>query len=285
MSIVSMLSPVMVLAQIDVDKESLRPTAEERQKKSEEMRAQREKKIEELQDKRQGEFCSRFAEQAGKIALNLNDRGKKYETRIDERTEKRESKRDEREGKLEEKRGEGDARRSEMYAKLEEKADTDAKKLAVVEFKKDVDAAIEVRRDAFDATIATFRQGVDALLAGRKDGKTEVLAAFKVKVDAAVAQAKTDCDGSKSPEEVRTTFKNSLKDARTELQVVRKENNQIKDGILELVTARKAAVKAAQAKFKTDLEAAKLELKTAFGETEAVKEDKEESKEETSATE
>lgn|GEM_PF-1197348 len=286
-SMVSLMSPMFVLAKengsstsdsvkledgANDSRGSEERTSEQqsgdRRGKIEDMRAEREAKLAELKDKRQGDFCSRFTDQAAKISENLSDRGGKFESRINDRSEERDSKRNEREGKLEENRSQADALRNEMFMKLEEKADTDAKKEALATFKKAVESAISLRREKVDAAIADFRKGVDSALATRKDGRAAALAAFKKDVDAAVAEAKAGCDSGKSPETIRATFKTSLKNARTTLQSQRQENNQIKDQILALVAARKTTVKAALDEFKSSIAAARADLKKAFGEIE-----------------
>lgn len=237
----------------------------ERTNAMEERQENREAKKEEMQDKRQELFCSNFSDHAAKIAANMEERKNSFEERKTNRTGTVDENRDNRDGKLEDKRSLADARRSEMYAKLEDKADTDAEKKAVATFKKTIEDAVDDRRDAVNEAIETFRIGVDAATTTRKDDAQALADAFTKAVNTAVEKAKSDCVSGATPATVRTNFQLALKEARENLQTDRSASEKLKTQIQVLADARKVSIERAVSSFKATLELAKGELKKAFG--------------------
>lgn len=243
--------------------------AEEAKAKMEARQAERaearEARQEERQADRQERFCSRFAETTSNISERLQERQAKIgervttrETRWTERTEKRD-------GKLEDKRAEQDARRAELYKKLEDEAGTDAEKVAVLAFKKAMDEAVAKRRAAVDAAMKAFRDGVNAALAAKKTSAQSVMGTFQSAVDAAVAQAKSQCEGGTDPATVRSNFRDGMQAARDKLQNDRSERERLGQKIRELVKVRQDAFAKALADFKTAAEKARADLKAVLG--------------------
>ena len=225
----------------------------------------RETMKEEAKDRREGLFCNTVVESAGRIATTLSERKTKLEARREGRAGTIDENRDNRDGKLADTRSDADEHRNALYATLERNADSDAKKAAVAAFKKTVETAIDTRRDALDVAIKTFRTGVDTAIAGRKDDMESAANRFTTAVNAAVDQAKQSCAEGTAPESVRTTFRSALKAARQSLQEDQKTAEKLKAKIQVLADARKAAFTKAISDFKTTLEAAKADMKKAFG--------------------
>lgn len=278
LSITALVMPMMVSAATPqenranrmAEQQEVRTTKmEERQadrvEKMDERQENREAKKEEMQDKRQELFCSRFADHAATIATNMGERKNAFEDRKANRAGTVDENRDNRDGKLEDKRSDADARRSEMYAKLESKANTDDEKDAVDDFKKTIEKAVDVRRDAVNAAIADFRTGADAAAATRKDDVEAMADAFTKAVNAAVEKAKSDCASGATPATVRTNFQAALKVARENLQADRSASEKLKTQIQVLADARKVSIEKALSSFKATLELAKGDLKKAFG--------------------
>ncbi len=221
---------------------------------------------EEMREKMQQMFCSRFTETAGKIATGLANGREKFDQWRTGRVEHMDDGRETRDAKLGDSRSDADTKRSEMYQKLEEKADTDAKKEAVEEFQKTVEQAVETRREAVDAALAAFRSGVDSLLANRKDKAGETADTFEAAVKAAVEKAKAECADGTSPETVRTHFQTALQAAHKALEADRSSTDKISDEIRALADTKHAAIEKAMNDFKTTVEAAAAKLKAAMGE-------------------
>ncbi|MEK9151151.1 MAG: hypothetical protein AAB547_00800 [Patescibacteria group bacterium] len=264
LSIAAVVMPLSVSAATFEERQAERE--ENRQERAAEMKANREERVAERQENRQEAFCNRFTENAEKIASNLAERRGKFEDRRENRANTLETRRDGREAKLDGNRTEADERRSAMYARLEARATTDAQKAAVAEFKKTVEEAVDTRRDAVDAAIAEFRKGVDAAIAGRKDDMESAVSQFQSEVVAALGKAKSDCADGANPETVKTNFRNSLAAARTALQNDRKDADKVGEQVKKLAETRRIAVRKALDDFRSAVEAARVELKKAFGE-------------------
>lgn len=212
------------------------------------------------------EFCSKFSEMAASIASRLAERQAKVTDFINGQEERLDWRRNGRDADLAGKRSKADQRRSEWYERLEDKADTDAEKDAVVKFKQEVEDAVDARRDAVGAAIEAFRQGVDTAIAGRKDAMKTARDMFKASVDAAVAKVKADCDNGETTMTIRSNFKTSLKAAREALKTDRKNADKVGTQVKALAETRKTAVKQALSDFDTALKQALSDLKKAFGE-------------------
>ena len=94
----------------------------------------------------------------------------------------------------------------------------------------------------------------------------DAVAKFKNAVEAALDKAKSDCDSGANPETVRTNFKNSLATARKALVADRQSADKVGEQVKKLAETRRATVKKALDDFKATVEAARAELKKAFGE-------------------
>jgi hypothetical protein len=162
-------------------------------------------------------------------------------------------------------RSKWDENRAAQFAKLEEKASTDAQKQAVSEFETSVKAAISARRAAIDVAIATFREGVKNLISQRSEDVSSGFTAFSDAVKAAFDKAISDCKGT-SPDaaSIRTTLRSSIQEARTKFQQDRQNAPKVGGNIQSLIDARRAAVQKAMDNFKAAMETARANLKKAF---------------------
>lgn len=226
----------------------------------------RTERMDDAKERMQAMFCSRFTDAATKIGSGMAEGRGRFEKRRDNRLDDVEDGRSSRDAKFEDKRSDADGDRSEMYANLEAKADTDAKKEALSDFKKTIEEAVDDRRDAVDAALLAFRTGVDAAIAGRKDDMQGAVDTFQAAVDAALAKAKSDCENGTAPATVRTNFLSALEAARKTLQSDHQESERVGEQVKALAETRRIAIKKALDDFKATVEAATLELKKAFGE-------------------
>ncbi|HXK38372.1 MAG TPA: hypothetical protein VJ579_04880 [Candidatus Paceibacterota bacterium] len=213
-------------------------------------------------------FCVRLVADSQKLL-----RG--FEPKMDERTTKQDEKEKARIQKLAGLRVDHDLKRSEnredakvkrdtRYDALMNKADTDAKKAAVTAYKNAVGAATTKRVAAVDAAVKAYRDGVDALIKSKFTSLDTGAATLRTAVEAAIAKAKADCAANVSPATVRTQLMAAAKAAQNVFKANRNDA-AIKTGIEALNKTRKAAVEAALATFKTDMQKATADLKTAFG--------------------
>ncbi len=206
----------------------------------------------------------------GNICTRISDLTSKAEQRMSqiktpgERFANWQEKATENDAKLAALRAQWSANRDAQFAKLNEKASTDAQKAAVAEFKATTKAAISTRQTAVDAAIATFRAGVKNLITTRQQGISDDRTAFEAAIKAAFSQAQTDCNNNIAPTTVRNTLRTALAAARSKFKLDKQGVPKVGSDIQALITARKTAVDAALATFKTTMEQARVELKKAF---------------------
>ncbi len=236
-----------------------------RQEKMGERQAERTTNMEERQAGRQEKFCENFTARMGDMENKLTDRKGKFVDRKKKRVDHLDEKRDTRDNSLTEKREEQDARRNAWYEKLEAAADTPEKKTALVEFKKTIEAAVEVRRGAVDTAMSAFRSSVDAAVTTQKENHTGGVDTFEASVGVAMSQAKKDCADGKSAETVKSTFQSALKSARNSLQSERQEGEKLGVIIKDLAEKRQVEMRSALDAFKKTADQARADLKTAFG--------------------
>ncbi len=166
--------------------------------------------------------------------------------------------------KLQESREKWDENRAQQFNALEDKAETDAERQAVVQFKTAMTAAISARRTAVDAAIAAFRSGLQAAISSRKTAADAAIAAYKSAIDAANAKARTDCAAGLNVRTVRDNYVAALKLARDKYNTDRQNVENLGGKVKALVTARRQAMEKAHNDFKTAAEAARARLKAAL---------------------
>jgi hypothetical protein len=211
------------------------------------------------------EFCSKFSEKASTIAERLAERQTKVTNFINEHESSLGERRDNRDANLADLRSKADQKRSEWYVRLQDRADTDAQKDAVLKFKQTVEDAVDTRRETVNDAIAAFRNGVDTAIAGRKDDMKSARDKFKTSVDAAVAKVKTDCDNGETTVTIRSNFKTSLQMAREALKTDKNNVDKVGAQVKALADGRSAIVKKAIADFNAALQKALADLKQVLG--------------------
>ena len=214
--------------------------------------------------RRQDAFCSRFTERLDKKSEQMTEREGNIKERVTDRMSRRTDRRDSRDVKFDEKREKQDARRALLYTKLEGRADTDAEKAALVEFKKTMDTAVSTRRAAFDKAIEDFRTAVDNLIDTRKSSTSDNYAKFRTTVDRATAEAKADCEANVDQKTVMSEYQTAMKAAREAMKTDKGATEKIGDDIRALAATKKAAMESAMNEFKKTAETAREKLKSAL---------------------
>lgn len=213
------------------------------------------------------EFCSRLITFAEKISQKFADGETKLTAVRNERISKIANHQADFDKKLTENREKWDENREEQFQKLEEKAQTDAQKQAIAQFKSTMTTAISTRRAAVDVAIQTFRQGLQQAINDRKTVTDTTVSTYKSAVNLAIEKAKSDCASGVDTKTVRTNLVQSLKTAREQFNTARQNIEKLSESVETFVAARKQAVKKAHDDFKTMAEQARIQLKAAFGET------------------
>jgi len=185
-----------------------------------------------------------------KVDQNLVRNQERIMNKQEERLQNMEEKRLQREQKLVDFREKWEQNRERQYEKLQEIAQTDTQKQAVLEFKQTTETALTARKIAVDAAISAFRSGLDQLINNRNT--------YQV----AVQKAKEDCAAEVDANQVRTTFMATLRAGRDKYNSDRQGIEKI--STKALVETRQAAFKKALDDFKTAMQTAREKLRTAF---------------------
>lgn len=209
-------------------------------------------------------FCAALGETKKQLSEGVAAKEKRVSEYVDGLSQQLEDERNGRDAKLEEARSEADQKRSEWYARLEDRAIGDDQKDAVVKYKQTVEEAADDRRDAVDAAIAEFRKGVDELAVKRSTSMQTARDTFGASVEAAVKKLETDCANGVATETLIKDFKASLKSGREKLAADKKAVATLESEIKILAEVRKKSIAAAVTTFRAELQTANEALQTSF---------------------
>jgi chromosome segregation ATPase len=147
------------------------------------------------------------------------------------------------------------------FAELEAKAKTDAQKAAVKTYEDAVLAAIAKHRAAVDTADKTFLDGVTASVETRQSQLVALTQGYQAAVSLAITQAKVSCSAGVAPTTVRQNLSTTLKTIQAKFTDARKALEKSKPNLDPLKDAHKAAIKQADADFRTALKSAYTALK------------------------
>jgi len=210
-------------------------------------------------------FCSKISSLSSKVNQLVSEKMNKLELRRGERDKKLGEKRTEINQKLQDSREKWDRNRAEQYAKLEEKADTDAKKQALLNFKSAIDGAVADRRAAINSAQDAFRTGIDQLLTSRGIKADQIVGEYRAEIEEVIKKVETECASGASSAGVIQDAKKVLKTARERYTSGRQEMEKLGEQIKVLVDTRKTAFEKAKSDFMSVMDKAKADLKIAFG--------------------
>lgn len=207
--------------------------------------------------------CERLDAFIGKLGQNLNQARTKLSDAKQERSEKLKDRSGKNDERLSEVREKADGNREEHYAKLKQRAETEAQKQAVEDFIAAVDDAVKARKAAVDDAIEAYRQGLADAAKTRQAAVEAAKKNFEAAVEAAKAKAKADC-GSTDGAAVRTALLEALKQAKEQLAKDIRAAKQVETTLRELKAARREAVQKAFEDFRAAFKKALDRLKEAF---------------------
>ncbi|MBU1132627.1 hypothetical protein KKC32_05295 [Patescibacteria group bacterium] len=209
-------------------------------------------------------FCDKFSAWTEKVKNRIVENDAKLENWRAQNLNKRMERLTAQDGKSEQNRKRWDENRTNHFSKLEEKAQTDEQRQALIKFQESVNAAVSARRASMDAAKSAFREGISAKLQARKSKTDEVISAYRNGIDGIIEKINADCDTGADQKELRTTGMSALKNAKTKFQSDRKAIEKVNVSLETLLSTRKKAMEKAQADFKSALEKAKEELKSVW---------------------
>lgn len=211
------------------------------------------------------QFCANLETRQADMMTRIQTRAGEVSARHEGNAGERQSKRAERQSELATKRAEMDAKRDAHYEKLSEAATTEAQLAAVEEFSETVEALVDTRRTAIDAAIEDFEDTVEALRESQAAVVADLTEATESGVEAAFAEAEAACETDDATfADVSSVLRDALASQR-QAQQANREQYSFKDDLEAARAARKAAVQAAVTEFQAGMDAAKAELRSAFG--------------------
>lgn len=209
-------------------------------------------------------FCQRLSSLYPKVDQSFTNQNARLEEKRAEIQNRIKECQTERNNKLEQKRAKWDANRAEHFAKLEERAQNDAQKQALLAFHQAVTAAIKSRRAAVDAAIQNFRQGITEAIASRKTTGDEAVYTFRNSVRTAYQNAQSDCDSDLDPATIRQRLKAEIKAARGKFTSDQQQIEKLSVNMESLIAAKREAIEKANEDFRTVIEKAREDFKAAF---------------------
>lgn len=140
---------------------------------------------------------------------------------------------------LSQKRTQWDIERATQYQKMTDLATTDSQKQAIDIFKNSIENAVVIRRASVDTAINTYFQSTSTALINQDIQLGATKKNFVTNVSSAINNAESDCKTGKNAEQIRSNFSDALTNARTQLELTRKDLNNLENN---LNTARKTEV-------------------------------------------
>lgn len=205
--------------------------------------------------------CNRLSGFISQMDQRVTDREARIFSLKNERKEKWSDRLGAWDARRNERRLQADAKLNGLIAKIEVRAKTEVQKKAVNDFKLAVEAAIKIRRQAFDDAVNTFRLGVNQVWDGRRQAIDSAVTNYKIAQKLAFDKAKADCASGGEPLQILATLKIQLKEAREKFATDRQAIDRVADQIRSLNETKKASMERAQIIFRAALETAKTNLK------------------------
>jgi len=212
------------------------------------------------------DFCDRLSGISTNIEKRIGSREEQFRRLKDNRLEKFLKHASSTAERLDGTRDKWDENRKEHYAKLLERADTDAEKQAVEKFRAAMDAAVAKRRAAIDAAINTFQTDVKNMLGSRKGGLEKAAADFRTREKVAIKEAQDACASGKQIKDIRQTFNKKLQTLQRTFEGDRKDANRLGVGLDGLARKRTEAFREAREAYESAARKARIDLKAALGE-------------------
>jgi len=208
--------------------------------------------------------CEVITQIYSRIEQRLTQRETQLNEKIVEIGNKYAEKNQQRETILGQRREKWDENRQEQFAKLQEKAQTDSQKQAVIAFVKTITQAVKDRRAAFDKAISDFQKGLQAINKSRVGTLSKAVTDYKSSVKEAFDKADQSCESGIAIKTIRNNLREDLQGVRSQYQADIKKFQGNGAEIQKLVEAKKEAMNKAKDEFKVILDQALAILKAAM---------------------
>ena len=211
-------------------------------------------------------FCEKFSILESKIGQKSSVNKNQIEAKKQERLQNWQNHLDQMDTKMAEIRTRKEANLKAHFEMLEEKAETEEQKSAVVEFEKSLQTALATRKTSVDAAISQFRVEVKKLQTERKTETEQEVNAFLDSQKVAFSKAKSDCASGVDSEIVKNDLKKSLAGSKEKFQVAKVNAEKNRTQMQTLIQTRNQAMQEAKNTFRVSVEASAKKLKAAFPE-------------------
>jgi len=213
-------------------------------------------------------YCNRVSNAYQKLIQRIDNLDEKLEQKRNQIVARLEERRQQRDTRFTKKREKWDANREKHFALLEEKAGTEEQKQALLKFKQIVSQAIIDRRQAVDQAINDFREGVEDLKLARWDDIDEMIANYRDELKLAFENANNECGKGSDQGDISQSLKNQLRNTKQGFLDNKATVGNIREGMQELIEAKKQAIQQAKDDFKETINQALEDLKLVFPEVE-----------------
>lgn len=212
-------------------------------------------------------FCQKLTALENRLNGKSSQNKEKVQAKIQERIKKWEDNVAQRDAKKEQVRIQAEENLEKHFSALEAKAQTEEQKTAVTNFENEIKAAVATRQEAFDKAVKEFRLAVKNMQTQRQTTTQQEMSTFISNQSAAFSKAQTDCQNGVDSETVKADLKTSLASSKSQFQAARKNVQENRTQMQNLIQTRNQAITQARTTFRNTVEAAGKKLKAVFSDT------------------
>jgi len=223
---------------------------------------------EDLNNSQEGEkttaACSKILDKLSSLQKTMDSWKTKIEAKEQSIKNSINGKRDNRISALGNIRTKWDQNLEKHFDKLRERAGDSQQKEAVEKFITAVNAASQIRKDAFNKAVQEFQSELDNLIASRQASVKQKTEDYKKAVNDAYAKAKTSCEEGAPLSDIQQVLRSALSQAKDQYKnTVARERNYV-DEMQVLVKEKRDAIKEATDIYHLAIQNAITELKAVF---------------------
>lgn len=209
-------------------------------------------------------FCARFPATKTRIEALLEEKNERVKDYLGGLVENLGDRRANRDAFREGLRSEIDQKRSVWLEELRGRAETDDEKKAIKQYQKQIEEAIDDRREAIDEAIVAYRTSVDVAVTKRRAAMESTRSAFQSSVRDTLGDVQRNCEEGNGGAAIARNFKAALAAARTKLEADKKNALLVEGQVKDLLRTRKQAAETAFVDYQATLAAARSDLEAAF---------------------
>lgn len=214
--------------------------------------------------KPRGHICNNLDSIKERTMERVQARADRHTSGTQDRGERWMERKTERLARLEANRTSADTARMEGLARMNELAQTAEQQAAVSTFESSVDAAIETRRSAVDEAITAFEDASEALWEARTAAHETYAAEFEADMESLFTEAAAACEEADTADDALQMLRGDVEALRAEYQE-RAQDMNYRAQYQEAHDALRTQTQAAWETFRNELDAARTQLRAAFG--------------------